>query len=128
MINTREFEIRDEALALTLAAYQLLSDLPAIIDKASRNQFIDDSFLVSSLIAQAFRSSQTETTEHDIVVGLDKLGEMLATARAWYPSGEGNERFNEIVQELQNDLTELLSAIRQLKGETFSPKLESTCF
>ena len=132
MNNTREFEIRDEALDLTVAAYQLLSDLPATTDRATRSQFIDDSFLVSSLIAQAFRSSQTETSEQDIVVSLDKLAEMLATTRAWEPLSKSAtssfRRFARLVKQLQGDLTELLASINQLKAETFSTKLETTCF
>ena len=131
MINTREFEIREEALSLTVGAYQLLSDLAEAISHEVRSKVINDSFLVSSLIAEAFRTNHSATSEDDIKIALSKLLALKAeaiTLEEFCPEHSSSlDNFVHIAEELQVELTELLAAIRQLNAEIFSPKIELAC-
>ena len=131
MINIREFEIRDEATSLTVAAYQLLSDLAGDIHQDIRTNLVDRSFLVSSLIAEAFRTSHSATAEDDIKLALHRLLELKTEALALENYGLEDlaslEKFIHIAEELQVELTELLSAINLLNAETFSPKIGLAC-
>ena len=131
MINLRESEIRDESLSLTVAAYQVLTHLEESVGQKRRNRLMDDSFLVSSLIAEAFRSSLVENSENDIKVGLSILLDLKVAAenlkvRAT-DQGESIDKFVHIAEELQVELTELLTAIIHLNTEIFTPKLEIAC-
>jgi hypothetical protein len=131
MINTREFEIRDEALSLTVAAYQLISELAELISLEVRTKLTDDSFLVSSLIAEAFRTSYSVTSEEDLKLALSKLIDLKAEAlrlELFCPERPLSlDNFVHLAEELQVELTELLAAMKQLNAETFSPKIELAC-
>ena len=111
--------------------YQLLSELPSTTEQEIRNKTIDESFLVSSLIAEAFRTSLTETSEEDIRIGLLKLLDLKAIASGLQDqlaNGRSSlDRFIHIAEELQVELTELLAALKKQGAESFSPKLDVAC-
>jgi hypothetical protein len=132
MVNTRESEIREESLSLTVAAYEVLSSLDKAVELPVRQKLIDDSFMVSSLVAEAFSTCLDQDSEKDIRLGLIKLLELKALTNQLRESAidQGNsiDRFGHLAEELQVDLLEVLSAITKFNSEDYSPKLEIACF
>lgn len=131
MINIRESEIREEALLLTIATYEVVGNLLESTTLDQKNKLIDESFLVSSLIAEAFKTKQNEGSEQDLEVGLIKLIELNKQAESLRDQCSDNgislDNFLHLALELQVELTELHSAMKQINSESYSPKLETTC-
>lgn len=131
MINIRELEIREESLSLTVTAYEAMANLNGDVDSERKGKLMDESFRVSSLLAEAFRTKQNEGSERDIKIGLVKLLELKKQFSKLVDysidCGASIERFLHQAEELQVELTELLSAIRLINADFYSPKLESTC-
>ena len=132
MINFREAEIREESLLLTVAAYEVVSSLNTSSTAAQRNGLVDGSFNVSSLIAEAFRTSHPGHSANCLKIALGHLAQLTDDEQILRPycldQGTNLDEFIHRAQELQVELTELLSALNLQNAENFSPKLEIACF
>ena len=73
MITQREPELRDESLELVVEASRVVNLLPETFDQKLKNQLLDDSFHVSSGIAEAFKTAQNTQSEEELERTLVKL-------------------------------------------------------
>ena len=130
MITLRESEIRNESLSLAVDAYQILSLLPVSMNAKVRSQLIDDSFHVSSLIAESFQAVNNEQSAVAIATAIERLNTLKLLLEKVSPSIETAgllDSFRHRIEELYVELTELLSALNLINGDPYSPKLETAC-
>ena len=130
MITNRESEIREESLALAVAAYALVGNLEKESPGYFRSQFVDNCFNVSSVIAKAFTTVQNEDSEQFVANGLEEINKIIKTTlsiRKTSDEGKSLAIFLHLAEELKVELIELLSAIKLKNSDLFSPKLEPTC-
>lgn len=132
MINTREAEIRDASLALAVSAYDVTNHLKAPVTLAQRLELLEGSFNLSSLIAEAFATTVPAIFEGRMAAALERLLKIRSTETAFRPYATDQaislDKFLMETEVLESELTNLLAAIDRSKAESFSPKLETTCF
>jgi hypothetical protein len=130
MITLRESEIRNESLSLAVDAYQFLSLLPLSLNAKVRSQIIDDSFQVSSFIAEAFQALNNEQATVAIASAIERLNTLKLLLEQLSPSNQTSgliSSFQHRLEEMYVELTELLSALNQINADTYSAKLDTAC-
>jgi hypothetical protein len=130
MITLRESEIRNESLSLAVDAYQILSMLPVAMNAKVRSQIIDDSFQISSFIAESFQAINNEQSAVAIAFAIERLNTLKLLLEQLSPSKQTSGLINSFrhrIEELYVELTELLSALNQINADSYSPKLDTAC-
>ena len=131
MINQREPEIRNESLELVVEAYRIVNLLPPHVDQKIKNQLLDDSFHVSSGVAEAFRTAQNIQSEQDLdrilckLLGIKDL--ILLLEKNYGFVNDETDLFMNVLEQLHVELVELLAGIKLINTDLFTPKLDSAC-
>ena len=131
MVNYRESEIRDESLSLTVTAYALVNSLSDVLPLDLKNRLLDESFNLSSRIAEAFRTNHNDNSESEVQFCLERLVSLRALAETYIGVTEASEEagynFTAIAANLEIELRELLLSIQKINSEDYTPKLELAC-
>lgn len=131
MVNNRETEIRDESLNLVVETYRAVNSLPNTINQATRYRLMDGCFSLSAKIAEVFKPAQNESSELTVTNALKKLIETINRVEKIEKKFELDpfimERLHHLLEELRVELLFLLSELREINSETYSPKLAVVC-
>lgn len=131
MEKLRESEIRNESLQLVVETYRIVQILPEEADQRLKINFLNTSFKVSSVIANAFSALQNDEAEESIKTGLASIDDLKMNISILDKDKLAHEnefnRLKEIITLIQEDLESFLASIQIIKLDKFSPKLEVAC-